>query len=259
MFLCDFHVHIYDCFVPEDVFDAAARNFLSTARKLRLEPSACFLFLTESGEYDWFGRLASGDAGLVSWQVNTTGEADSLVLSGEQIELVVVAGRQIVTSESIEVLSLCSATRVRDGMSLAETVCQVNRTGGIAVLPWGVGKWLGRRGRIIREFLLQSPERVVLGDNGGRPVMSPEPAMFRLARRLAIPVLPGSDALPIAGEEKRTAAYCGLVSGQGGSLSASWFRSALPVMQRVRPVGRRVSPGAFFRNQFRLRRSRGGA
>jgi hypothetical protein len=76
------------------------------------------------------------------------------------------------------------------------------------VLPWGVGKWLGARGAVVAR-VLADPEwqHVFLGDNGNRLSLGPDPAPFAVARRTGRAVLPGSDPLPLAGEEARVGAY----------------------------------------------------
>ena len=57
--------------------------------------------------------------------------------------------------------------------------------------------------------VLADPEwqHVFLGDNGNRLELGPEPAPFAAARRAGRAVLPGSDPLPLAGEEARVGAY----------------------------------------------------
>jgi hypothetical protein len=76
------------------------------------------------------------------------------------------------------------------------------------VLPWGVGKWLGARGTVVARVLADPKwRRVFLGDNGNRLELGPEPAQFKLARRAGRAVLPGSDPLPLPGEEVRVGAY----------------------------------------------------
>ncbi len=54
----------------------------------------------------------------------------------------------------------------------------------------------------------------MLGDNSGRPALSVVPRLFKLAARLGIPILPGSDPLPFPGEERKIGRY-GLVLRRG--------------------------------------------
>ena len=119
-----------------------------------------------------------------------------------------VCGRQIVTSEKIEVLALYCTDAIKHGLSLDETVRYVKHCGGIPVLPWGVGKWIGERGKVIRGYLFNHSERLLfLGDNGGRPRFWPTPDLFHYARKRGVPVLPGTDPLPIPEEAARVGSF----------------------------------------------------
>ena len=62
-----------------------------------------------------------------------------------------------------------------------------------AVLAWGVGKWLFKRGKIIRQLIetYDSPY-LLLGDNSGRPSFWPTPNLFKQAKLLNIPIINGS-------------------------------------------------------------------
>ena len=104
-----------------------------------------------------FARWRSGDA---AWPVTLTDEQVSLIL-GEK--LLVIAGRQVVTAEHLEVLALLCHETIEDGQTLADTMAHISSTGAIALLPWGVGKWSGVRGQLVAEAA--SRHRVLLGDN----------------------------------------------------------------------------------------------
>ena len=159
----DAHVHIYAAFDLKRLFETA----LARARELG---GAFVLLLTESAGHDYFGRLAAaaraggalagggGDppnldpACLEGLRLETTPESGSLLLSDAHARVVLVAGRQILATRGIEVLALAlepehPLKRVPDGTLLAaELVERVLDAGAIAVLPWGLGKWLGARG-----------------------------------------------------------------------------------------------------------------
>jgi hypothetical protein len=120
----------------------------------------------------------------------------------------VIAGRQVVTRERLEVLALGTVAPLRDGESIETTLGAVRDAGAAAVLPWGVGKWLGARGAIVAR-VLADPQwaDVFLGDNGNRLTLGPEPPHLTTARRAGRGVLPGSDPLPLPGEETRVGSY----------------------------------------------------
>jgi len=256
--LCDFHVHKYDCFIAERMLDAAVRNFVAIGRQNGCISPVGVLFLAESGMYDWFGQLGDGKV-PANWRVEGTGGNASCILRRDQDRIVVLAGRQIVTGEQVEILSLCSDVRVPDGLALMDTVERIREVGGLPVLPWGVGKWVGRRKHLLEEFLAHCADPVLLGDNGGRPAGWGEPPFFVWARRVGRAILPGSDCLPLPGEEKRTGGYCGRIDRALPRHDiAAWFRTTLANLPAMREAGHRVSPIVFLKNQLRLRLQRWG-
>jgi hypothetical protein len=202
--LVDGHVHFHSCFAVRDFLEAAASNF-DTARAGLDRPAAtgCLMLTENSWRHD-FRAFSEGfiTRAAPEWSVTATDEDCSLLAcrdDGE--EIVIVAGRQVVTAERLEVLALGTRQEYPDGLPATEAASAVASSEALAVLPWGFGKWTGRRGRIVRD-LLTSPEaeRLFVGDNGGRPALAPTPNLFPLARRRGIPILPGSDPLPLPAE-----------------------------------------------------------
>src|SRR5690606_7800616 len=148
----------------------------------------------------------------------------------------------------LEVLALGLAGKRADGRPL-DTVLGELEGEALAVLPWGAGKWLGRRGRLVREA--RERREVLLGDNGGRPAFWREP-LLEGARALA-----GSDPLPLPGRERKIGSY-------GSSLQAhiSEERPGADLIAALRtaplePFGAPESPMGFLRDQLELRLGRG--
>ena len=78
----------------------------------------------------------------------------------------------------------------------------------LPVVPWGFGKWAGRRGRILAQFLAgPDSHQLFLGDNGGRPWFWPTPRLFARVVGAGRRVLPGSDPLPFATHQSRAGSY----------------------------------------------------
>ncbi len=187
-------------------------------------------------------------------RVSSRGSSPSPHRSGEGesgATLLIIAGRQIITAEKIEVLAQCTSELFPDGLPLDETIERAKATGALVVLPWGVGKWFGARGRLVA----QAVERhdVLLGDNAGRPIGWPSPALF--SRRA---VLPGSDPLRLKSEER-------VVGTFGFRFSCEWDarRPAASLAAELRRmtgspacIGRRAAPLAFVRQQTGLRLTR---
>jgi hypothetical protein len=215
MVLVDGHVHIYECFEPAAVFDAAAENFAAAARGLGCEPGyEAVLCLVESRHEHFLDGVRSGEQGRTwrgrrgYWELEESAEPEALHVRRGATRLCLFAGRQLVTRERLEVLALGTTAPLPNDEPIDATLEAVRDVGAIAVLPWGVGKWLGPRGAVV-ERVLADPrfEHVFLGDNGNRLALGPEPKQLAAARRAGRRVLPGSDPLPLPGEEARVGSY----------------------------------------------------
>lgn len=210
MILADAHVHIYDCFDIADFLDAGLENFELCLGHLAPDSSAqLVLLLTETSRDNYFSKLRqiAQEGGQLGerWTLQLTQEEGSLYAKKSDSQgIFLIAGSQIVTSENLEVLALMTANRFQDGASLERTAHNVVEHGGLPVIPWGFGKWLGRRGQIVSQFLNQKTcPHIFLGDNSGRPVFWRHSPIFECAKQVGIAVLPGTDPLPFPREVKR--------------------------------------------------------
>ena len=265
--LVDSHVHYCDCFDAAAFFTSAFRNLRAQADRLGA-PAAFVLLLAETEGKDWFGEmfsLAGSDAPFAAgaFRLERTDEADSLrVVSPGGERLFLVAGRQIVTAESLEVLALGTTETFAAAGPVEAVLDDVRRAGALAVLPWGAGKWWGKRGRIVNDILRSRREgRLWLADSGTRPVFWPRPSLFGEAERRGVEILAGTDPLPVPGEEKRVGSF-GFSLPLALSAGRPWndLRECLAGRAAsVTAYGRRESPSAFFLNQLRLRSGAGRA
>ncbi len=269
MVLFDSHVHIYNCFDLDIFFAKAFENFQAAASGLNEETEnrICFLLLTESKGYNYFARLQAlaGDSetgtGKRSWQVFETKEQQSLLITHEDysgISLFVVAGRQLVTAERLELLALCTESKIQDGLELDHAVEAVIECGGIAVCPWGAGKWLGSRGTVLEKRLHHpGSSPLFAGDSGGRPLFWPTPGPIKLAKNKKSPILSGTDPLPLIGEERRVGSFGGSIAGDNSldiqAPGASLKSLLLDPETDVQPFGRLQNPLLFVKNQLNLR------
>jgi hypothetical protein len=208
--LIDSHVHLHDGFACGAFLDAAAANFARAARRLGLQcvPTGC-LMLVESRGVNHFAALADGTAPTGAWRIEPTDEPVSLVAHrNDRAPVVVIAGRQIVCREGLEVLALGTRATFADGQALHHTLGLVVAEGALPVVPWGVGKWQGKRGRLIAELLERDRDRpLFVGDNGGRMRLAPRPRLFARAEQKHIPVLAGSDPLPLPHQLAKVGGY----------------------------------------------------
>lgn len=206
--LVDAHVHLHDCFDLAQFLEAARSNFQQQSRQLGLIGSTIgILLLTEVQGVCAFSHLVNQrnqlNQALADWEIFPTAEAVSLRFvhtSGQT--LLIMAGRQVVTQEGIEVLTLVTESTVEDGLSLEDTVKAAIAANSLPVLPWGVGKWIGQRGQRVQACLAEKSQLLFAGDNGGRPGFWALPS-FCAQHRL----LPGSDPLPLADEVTRPGSF----------------------------------------------------
>jgi len=172
----DAHAHFHDCFDLQTFLDFAWRNFRRGASGDGAQAPSCLMVAaTDSGDplrriKDRAGKLRP------PWSIAGVTECGSLIVSRDGCpELVILPGRQVVTKEKLEVLALGTAHPVRPGRGVQQTLDETAQAGGLAVLPWGFGKWWFRRGRTVRDTVLSRAGRAAgetsewfLGDNGGR-------------------------------------------------------------------------------------------
>ncbi len=222
--LVDAHVHIYDCFDVDVLLDAASRNFTYAAKKLRLAPGFTgVLLLAETSYCNWFQRtrekcrlnqqfLAVGK--LSHWQIDET--SDKTVLKarrftgtcGDENYIYIMAGRQIITAEGLELLALMTDSTFEDGLSITSLLNAVREQGSIPVLPWAAGKWLGKRGKMLSDLLkAEADSDLCIGDNSGRPALWRNPLHFQQAKKSNMGLLPGTDPLPFSSEVGRVGSF----------------------------------------------------
>jgi hypothetical protein len=269
MLLVDAHVHLHDCFDLESLLDSAYANFGAAADRLGCgDEFAGVLLLAETVKQNFFHQLFvhAGDkdphrnrrAG--KWDFRRTGETGSLISEdADGRRLVLIAGRQLITEEGLEVLALATTNEFNDGVSTTELICNLGANGAVAVVPWGFGKWLGRRGKIIDRLLNKSSNySFFLGDNSNRPFFLPSPSQFRLARSKGIHNLQGSDPLPFATEFNRAGIFGFSLPG---FLSFDHPSNHLKTMlldpkNNLQTFGRLERPLRFIRNQFLIQISK---
>jgi hypothetical protein len=254
----DAHAHFHRTFELPVFLSAAARNVSEAAieRGMTAEPPVGVLLLAEGRHEGAFERLQSAaQSEMHAWSIQSTAERESLLIrESGRLALIVMAGRQIVTSEGVEVLALLSAEPFSDGLPLTDTVAAIQQVGALPVLPWGFGKWTMRRRALVASVFRSAPGEVFLGDNGGRLAAGPTPRLLREARRRTVPVLPGSDPLPFRDEQSRIATY-GFVAGVAveEDRPASGLRAWLQELDAQPPTyGHLETLGRFIRNQARM-------
>ncbi len=265
--LIDSHIHIYPGFSVDRFLDAAWDNFNRAAGEAGLlNVTDYVLLLTEGKDSDVFSELKeeaispenySGHiADSSSFSFLRTAEPESLVACKDKVRIVLIAGRQIISLENIEVLSLFSSIKVEDRtLSLTDLAQFIADQDGLPVLPWGVGKWWGTRGKVVTDFIHSSYDHpLFLADNGNRPAFWLEPALLRQARNMGIPILSGSDPLPLASHVNRPGC-CGVVLPDGelsNEYPAECMRKLLVSEKKIVLFGDRRGSLQFTIDQLRI-------
>ena len=258
-FLIDGHVHFHPSFDRDRFLDSAAANFRQAAGSLgaNTEYRGCLLLAESAGMHYFrsFRDAASRTAG--SWTFHRTAEAGSVLAQrAADTRLLLVAGRQIITTERLEVLALCCNGEVDDGLPLLEVVHAANSLDAIVVLPWAFGKWWFRRGNIIDRFVRSAQATgIFLGDNGGRIRFGPRPRPFRVAESRGIRILPGSDPLPFDSDMRRIGSYGFAIDGKiETARPAAGLKHLLrnPATHPL-PYGNLIGMPGFCRNQLLIR------
>lgn len=209
----DTHVHIYPFYDLHRLLDSAHRNLSRNA------PGAerFAICLTERAGHFAFEAMARHDLQPHVWKVAPTPERNVLLARTEDGRaLHILAGRQIIAAERIEVLALGADLRIDDGQPARELLARVRDSGALPVLPWGLGKWWGTRGQLVQQLVDESaPGDFALGDTYLLPERAFRPTLLRQAERRGFRVLAGTDPLGHKGEEE-------LVGHYGVRAEAAW-------------------------------------
>lgn len=263
----DAHVHIYKCFDLKVFFTKAFENIQRAAVEMTHNGDINgILYLADTRGSNWFNFLfeevTSKKANiepLSTFKFTTTLEPHSIeVQSPDHTTMFIIASQQIITAENLEVLALGMKERLPDGLPISEVLEEVQASGALVTLPWGVGKWLGRRGKVIRKIVVSHLNRnfsMFLGDIAGRPWFWPFSSMTNFASSHGYQLLSGTDPLPLATEETRVGAYGSLLKGEissehpAESLKQLLQSSAITLQQ----YGQNENIYRFLRNQILLR------
>lgn len=263
--LIDAHVHFHACFNRDDFLDAALDNFTRGAAGLGIGgPVMGCLMFSETHAERWLLRWGRKEDGVRfgAWDFEPTLEGGASLVARRRADgerLLLIAGRQVRTREGLELLALATLEEFPDGLPFHDALARVRWSGALTVIPWGFGKWSFYRGALIEQVVCRSERPgVCLGDNSGRPALGGLPRLFREAVARRIPILPGSDPLPLPEQSGRAGSY-GLLLEEGfdESRPAQSLRRTLRSLEsQPRTYGRCRELTGFCRDQLALRLSR---
>ncbi len=214
----DGHVHFYDNFNPNKFFLDAEANFLKYSKSRDKEEHSHFVLMFSEGRgYNYYRDFISGTSKYFKEKLlfNKTEEPWShrLEMNGREM-MTVINGRQIITKEKLEILHLGTDEIIDDGIPASTVLKKIFKSGGIAVIAWGVGKWFFSRGKIVKTLIEEfGSESLFLGDNSARPLIWAAPKLYKTAKSRGIKILAGSDPLPIEKDDEKPGSYIFSISG----------------------------------------------
>ena len=202
----DGHVHFHSLDRVAVTLDAATVNFSRYAQ--RQSGLLGILLLTEARRERVFEALRERET-CGGWTISPSpGEQVSIQATRGDHRIVVVCGRQVRCHDGLEVTVLGTLEAFPDGLSLEETICAAAARGAFISLPWGFGKWLGARGRVLRESLSRhEPRALAICDNGSRLQALGRPRLVQQCDARGHLVLPGTDPFPFGDDHRRTGAF----------------------------------------------------
>jgi hypothetical protein len=199
--LIDTHVHIYPNYSVEGLLNSALQNF---QRYSETTDTKFVLALTERFDCNFFkSHKTSTQYG--NWKLTYNPELELIVANSTEGTILILPGRQNISSEKLEVLTLGSDDFRAEGLPAIEIIMGSNETGLITILPWSLGKWFGKRGKLIEKLIRDGELKFNVGDPAHRFLSTPH--LFDLAYKHGKKLLVGTDPLPLDGEESRVGSY----------------------------------------------------
>ncbi len=251
--IIDTHVHAHKVHEIANLLDSAYSNFLSQASKVSNNDFIGVLFVYALKENDNVKSIFSGEGASGSWIFK---QIDDITIEASivQKKLLIKTGYQVISREGIEILILADSAKELYGKDMEVIIESALNQKSLVILPWGVGKWLGNRGKIINQVVQKFGTRIFLGDNSARPWFWQVVPQFKLAKSLNVKILNGSDPLPVINEERIVGAS-GVLCQQDNKEDLNLFE--LLSNQTSRNYGKMESAYRFFINQIKLRLSQG--
>ncbi len=212
--LLDGHVHLYPNYNLKTAFQLGIQNLRNHLKQAAVKTAGNPLtvwLLTERWDCNLFKQLAetSKKAAIGGYEIMATPEKEAILARSGKHEHLILAGRQLVSRDGLEVLALATSVTIKDrAFTTAELIQKVNAAKGVAILNWAPGKWFFKRGKIVQEIFEKfTPNEVLIGDNPLRHQFWPKPKLMQAAIAAGFKLIAGSDPLPFLKEEKYIGSY----------------------------------------------------
>ncbi len=246
----DGHVHLYEHYDLELLFKTALKNFQKNGAG---KNDAKILLLTELASCDFFNQIEQKKPN--GFTLHETSENNSLLLTETETQngLFIIAGRQLTSSDQLEILALCTRYNIENNrLDTKSLIDQVNARKAVPVLNWAPGKWFSKRGGIVKKMLSDfTAEELLIGDTTMRPTFWPTPRLMKQALDSNFKIIAGSDPLPLENEEKMIASYGFLLNAdfEKSTPASSLYTLLKNPKVPVKIWGRRSNGFSFFRRQ----------
>ena len=233
----DPHAHLYDCYSLRKWVEAAVSNLTKDAKEI-----LPVVFVLDREGQDSFARFRREVPQMGDWEECSDGRSGYITtIRGK---LLVIRGVQYVSREKIEVLGLGVSRRIADGAPAADLIELILEEGGVPCLPWSPGKWLGKRGRLVRSLLeSHTPKNLTVGDISMRTFFGPPSSLLRFARGQGYSMLYGTDPLPRKGDQTLVGSFGRAIKKlPEGELIPAILESLFKGAEALRTCGRRNTP-----------------
>ena len=255
MIAIDTHVHWHKMFGIDDVLTSAEGNLNKAASQIGGSHGCTAVLLVAGiGDEDLRSRFESLSS--KKWVIAATEERNTLVArTSDNRSVYLILGSQVISEEGLEVLGYLPNHKVKGGSEIEKIIKNIRASGGIAIVPWGFGKWIGKRKSVVESLIDTWENNFWIGDNGGRSKLLPYPGIFRLTQKRGIRILLGSDPLPIANELSRfgTCGFC----LEGELDEKAPLRQIVGQLEnpriKIKPFARYIGFADFLTKQIRLR------
>ena len=258
----DGHVHLYEVYDLKKAIESGVRNLNDHSKKISSNVIPVWL-LVERSDASFFDQIYQSPQDFENNGLKFNKGNDELTIiveqDGEPI-LYIFAGRQMVTKEGLEVLSIISNLNIPDRQkSIDEVIQNVKDSGGIPTLNWAPGKWFFNRGKVIaRQIQEKSTNEIFIGETTLRNTLWPEPKLVKQARKKGFPIIAGSDPLPFKGEEQGIGSFGFLIEGKFDPKNpAQSLRDLMNSKGKdVQIIGKRNDIFTFARRQYKIMREK---
>ncbi|MFZ5517847.1 MAG: hypothetical protein ACOY90_14480 [Candidatus Zhuqueibacterota bacterium] len=255
----DGHVHLYPIYDLTRAIENGHENLMKNCNGKAGEKVVPVWQLTERSDCAMFDEISKSPAVFKKDGYEFIPHEDGLTIlvrKNSEPYLYIFAGRQLVASEGLEILSLVSRLNIPDReKSIREIKQAIEDSGGIPTLNWAPGKWFFKRGQVIASLIYEySADDAFIGETTLRHTLWPEPKLIKRAKQKGYSVIAGSDPLPFSGEEETVGTFGFKIKGDFDSArpARSFTKMMKANRNSVELIGRRNNIFTFAGRQYKI-------